>query len=178
MTGVTFLLALVLSIDLTSAAHAGFHIQFPRMTRGPGKTAQLPTERYKPLCGEILHNPEIYTRRSRSFPSFSGHPGDLMTALYTRQRVPINRDGFPFTILQDVRIQPSGQLCVNVTIPFQTTVDEIGVMYFEAKDPRTGNVVHHCCDVKMVDIVTLPEDHPAMCATNNETLTPMPDEFL
>lgn len=35
-----------------------------------------------------------------------------------------------------------------------------------------------CSDVQMADIEALPEDHPAMCATNNETLIPMPDEYL
>jgi hypothetical protein len=30
----------------------------------------------------------------------------------------------------------------------------------------------------MVDIESLPEDHPAMCAAQNKTLIPMPDEFL
>lgn len=63
-----------------------------------------------------------------------------MTALYTRNRVPKKRDDFSHVILQDVPIQPSGQLCVNVTIPFQTEVGEMGVMYFEAVDPKTGNV--------------------------------------
>jgi hypothetical protein len=29
----------------------------------------------------------------------------------------------------------------------------------------------------MADIIALPEEHPAMCAANNETLIPMPDEF-
>jgi hypothetical protein len=62
-----------------------------------------------------------------------------VTALYTRQRVPRKRDGFTFIILQDVPIQLSGQLCVNVKIPFQTIVDEVGVLYFEARDPKTGN---------------------------------------
>ncbi len=38
-----------------------------------------------------------------------------------------------------VPIAPSGQLCVNITLQFQTSVGEMGVMYFEAKDPRTGN---------------------------------------
>jgi hypothetical protein len=45
--------------------------------------------------------------------------------------------------MRDVPIQPSGQLCVNVTIPFETAVDEMGVMYFEAKDPKTGNWKHY-----------------------------------
>ncbi|KAJ5826568.1 hypothetical protein N7447_003331 [Penicillium robsamsonii] len=116
--------------------------------------------------------------RSRSFLSFSGHSGDLVTALYTRNRVPRTIDDFPYTILQEVPIQPSGQLCVNVTIPFETKVDEMGVIYFEARDPNTGNVEHYCSDVKMADIEALPEDHPAMCAANNETIIPMPDEYL
>ena len=90
-----------------------------------------------------MHNPQRYTRHSRGFLSFSGHPGDLVTALYTRHRVPRKRDDFPNIILQDVPIQPSGQLCVNVTIPFKTELSEMGVMYFEARDPRTGNVEHY-----------------------------------
>ena len=57
--------------------------------------------------------------------------------------MPRKRDDFPNIILQDVPIQPSGQLCVNVTIPFKTELSEMGVMYFEARDPRTGNVEHY-----------------------------------
>ena len=57
--------------------------------------------------------------------------------------MPRKRDDFPHIILQDVPIQSSGQLCVNVTIPFETKLDEMGVMYFEAKDPKTGNVEHY-----------------------------------
>jgi hypothetical protein len=90
-----------------------------------------------------VHNPQKYTRNSRSFLSFSGHPGDLVTALYTGHRVPRKRDDFSHIILQDVPIQASGQLCVNVTIPFKTELGEMGVMYFEARDLRTGNVEHH-----------------------------------
>lgn len=93
--------------------------------------------------GEIIHNPQQYPRRSRSFLSFSGHPGDLVTALYTRKRVPRQRDDFNHIILQDVPIQSSGQLCVNVTIPFETKLDEMGVIYFEARDPITGNVEYY-----------------------------------
>ncbi|KAJ2983028.1 hypothetical protein NQ176_g986 [Zarea fungicola] len=129
-------------------------------------------------AGEIVHNPQQYSRSSRSFLSFSGHPGDLVTVLYTQNRVPRKRDDFPFRILQDVPIQSFGQLCVNVTVPFETKFNEMGVMYFEARDPKTGNVEHYCSDVKMTDIEALPEEHPAMCAANNETLIPMPDEYL
>ncbi|KAF2278870.1 uncharacterized protein EI97DRAFT_431118 [Westerdykella ornata] len=176
LTAITFFLAL--SINLTSAAHAGFHVQYPWATRGANPKTRPEIERYNPFCGEIVHNPGKYARRSRTFLSFSGHPGDIVTALYTRQRVPRKKDDFPLIILQDVPIQPSGQLCLNVTIPFETEENEMGVMYFEARDPSTGNVQHHCVDVKMVDMEALPEEHPAMCAANNETLIPMPDEYL
>ncbi|KAF2785704.1 hypothetical protein K505DRAFT_330839 [Melanomma pulvis-pyrius CBS 109.77] len=176
LTATIFLLAL--GVNLTSAAHAGFHVQYPWGTRGPSPSTRLEMDRYNPFCGEILHNPQIYPRRDRGFLSFSGHPGDLVTALYTSHRVPRKRDDFSHIILHDVPIQPSGQLCVNVTIPFKTDVDEMGVMYFEARDPRTGNVEHYCSDVKMKNIMALPEGHPAMCAANNETLIPMPDEYL
>jgi hypothetical protein len=98
-----------------------------------------------------VHNPQRYARRSRTFLSFSGHPGDLVTALYTRNRVPKERDDFPYVVLQDVPIQPSGQLCMNVTIPFETNADEMGVMYFEARDPATGNVEHHVSCSRLTD---------------------------
>ncbi|KAM0739533.1 hypothetical protein ACQRIT_007270 [Beauveria bassiana] len=178
LAAITLLLAVRIGASLTSGAHAGFHVQFPWMTRGPSPKIRPGLDQYNPFCGEIVHNPQRYSRRSRSFLSFSGHPGDLVTALYTRHRVPRKRSDFPYIILQNVPIQPSGQLCVNVTIPFRTKADEIGVMYFEARDPETGNVQHYCSDVKMADEEALPEEHPAMCAANNETLIPMPDEYL
>ncbi|KAI4177609.1 MAG: hypothetical protein LQ346_007632 [Caloplaca aetnensis] len=141
LTAITLLLAL--GVNLTFAAHAGFHVQFPWATRGPNPRTRPAMDRYNTFCGEIVRNPQRYTRHSRSFLSFSGHPGDLVTALYTRHRVPRKRDDFPHIILQDVPIQPSGQLCVNVTIPFKTELSEMGVMYFEARDPRTGDVEHY-----------------------------------
>ncbi|PSN60135.1 hypothetical protein BS50DRAFT_640223 [Corynespora cassiicola Philippines] len=173
----TITLLLFLSIELVSAAHAGFHVQYPWMSRGPSPKTRPELDQYNAFCGEIIHNPQRYSRSSRSFLSFCGHPGDLVTVFYTRNRVPKKRDDFPHMILQNLPIQPSGQLCVNVTIPFETESDEMGVMYFEAKDPKTGNVEHHCTDVKMTEMNTLPEDHPAMCAAYNETLIPMPDEY-
>ena len=35
-----------------------------------------------------------------------------------------------------------------------------------------------CSDVKLVDSEDRPQDYPAMCARNNETLVPMPEEYL
>ncbi|PLB33142.1 uncharacterized protein BDW47DRAFT_130198 [Aspergillus candidus] len=175
---ITFLFTLSTRINLTSAAHAGFHVQFPWMTRGPNPKTRPEIDQYSPFCREIVHNPQGYYRGSRTFLSFSGHPGDLVTTLYSRNRVPRKREDFPYTIVQDVPIQPSGQLCVNVTITFETQVEEMGVMYFEARNPKTGSVEYHCSDVKMDDDEALPEEHPAMCAANNETLIPMPDEYL
>jgi hypothetical protein len=90
-----------------------------------------------------LHNPQAYDRRSRTFLSFSGHPGDLVTVLYTQSRVPREKEDFHSIILQNAAIQPSGQLCVNVTIPFETEGNEMGVMYFEATDPKSGTVKHY-----------------------------------
>ncbi|CAI0642907.1 unnamed protein product [Colletotrichum noveboracense] len=175
---ITFLFALGIGINPTSAAHAGFHVQFPWLSRGQNPWTRPEIDQYNPFCRDIVHNPQRYAHRSRTFLSFSGHPGDLVTALYSRSRVPRDRDDFTHTILQDVPIQPWGQLCVNVTIPFQTKVGEMGVMYFEARDPQTGNVEYYCSDIKMADIEALPEEHPAMCAAGNQTLIPMPDEFL
>jgi hypothetical protein len=97
-----------------------------------------------------VHNPQRYPHSSRSFLSFSGHPGDLVSALYTRHRVPRKREDFTYTILQDVPIQSSGQLCVDVTIPFRTDVDEMGVMYFEARYPETGDIEHYVSCTRLV----------------------------
>lgn len=144
-----------------SAPHAGFHVQFPWTSRGPNPEVREELDPYSPFCGmfigtsglmsldantgegEIIHNPQRYARSSRTFLSFSGHPGDLVTALYATNRVPRSKDDFPLTILQDVPIQQSGQLCVNVTIPFPTEVNEMGVMYFEARDPKTGKTEYY-----------------------------------
>ncbi|KAM3433293.1 hypothetical protein MY4824_006076 [Beauveria thailandica] len=174
------LFALNSSINLASAAHAGFHVHFPWATRGPTLGTRPGLEPFSPFCGEPARNPQQYARSSRTFLSFSGHPGDLVTVLYTPHRVPRGRDEFQHSILMDVPIAPSGQLCVNITLQFQTRIGEMGVMYFEAKDPRTGNSEYQCLDVEMADlgIEALPEDHPAMCAANNETLIPMPDEYM
>ncbi|TEA13233.1 hypothetical protein C8034_v004017 [Colletotrichum sidae] len=172
------LLALGTGIKLTSAAHAGFHVQYPWMSRGPNLWSRPELDDYNPFCRGIIHNPQAYARSSRTFLSFSGHPGDLVTALYTRNRVPKKREKFTYAILEDVPIHSSGQLCVNVTIPFQTELGEMGVMYFEARDPATGNIEYFCTDVRMTDTEALPEEHPAMCAAGNETLIPMPDEYL
>ncbi|KAH8723073.1 hypothetical protein GQ44DRAFT_741230 [Phaeosphaeriaceae sp. PMI808] len=173
-----FALFLSISVNITSAAHAGFHVQYPWLSRSPYPKTRPALEHFKPFCGEIIHNPQQYPSRSRGFLSFSGQPGDLVTALYTQKRVPKKRDDFTRIILQDVPIQRSGQLCVNVKIPFQTVLNEMGVMYFEARDLKTGNVEHFCADVQMAEIEALPEAHPALCAANNETLIPMPDEYL
>lgn len=94
-----------------------------------------------------MRNPQQYPARSRAFLSFSGHPGNLVTALYTHKRVPKTRDDFTQVIFQNVPISPSGQLCVNVTISFHTTLNEMGVMYFEARDPKTGNLEHSVSEV-------------------------------
>lgn len=104
-----------------------------------------------------MHNPQGYPRRSRTFLSFSGHPGDLVTVLYSRSRVPRRKQDFPHGILHDVPIQPSGQLCVNITMPFPTEVNEIGVLYLEARDPSTGSVQYHVSVSAPHSACTFPE---------------------
>jgi hypothetical protein len=79
---------------------------------------------------------------------------------------------------------------------------EYGVLLFEARDPSNAHgepdvfvcsiysgflarmftrflpILAQCSDVKLLDIEILGKLHPAMCAANNETLIPMPDEWL
>lgn len=45
-------------------------------------------------------------------------------------------------IFESVPIQPSGQLCVGVEIPFPTMLKEVGVMYLESRDPVTEKIQH------------------------------------
>lgn len=109
--------------------------------------------------------------------------------------MPKGRGDFRYIVMQNVPIQPSGQLCVNVTLPFQTELNEMGVLYFEARNPKAADVEYYvsspgmhiqelvltqrqCSDVRSNDAEALPEEHPAMCAAENETLIPMPDEYL
>lgn len=104
-----------------------------------------------------MRNPQLYARSSRSFLSFSGHPGDLVTVLYTRHRVPRGRDEFTDIIVKNVPIAPSGQLCVNITIQFQTKAGEMGVMYFEARNPKTGIPKYHVrlSDLEVVEVILI-----------------------
>ncbi|KZO93324.1 hypothetical protein CALVIDRAFT_485913 [Calocera viscosa TUFC12733] len=169
---------LLLASQPASAAHANFHVQYPWLTRSAPPPVRPQVERYNPFCGEITHNPQRFARLSRTFLSFSGHPGDRVSARYTRHRAPRGADDFPHVVLPEVAIGEEGQLCVNVTLPFETEEGEWGVLYFQAVDPESGGVGYHCSDVRMVDVVLLPEGHPAMCAKGNETLIPMPDEYL
>lgn len=148
----------------TSNIHGQLAVQTPKL--GPRSINTTPSVvRYPPISpstsrnsinnnsssklrrqpkGKILDNPTEFSHSFRTFLSFSGHPGDLITALYTPQRVPKQREDFPHIILQEIPIQPSGQLCVNVTLqPFDTHIGDMGVMYFEARDPRTGVVVEY-----------------------------------
>ncbi|KAF0316969.1 hypothetical protein GQ607_015766 [Colletotrichum asianum] len=110
-TAINFLLALGIGINPTSAAHAGFHVQFPWLSRGQNPWTRPEIDQYNPFCR-------------------------------------------------------------------MTKVGEMGVMYFEARDPQTGNVEYHCSNIKMADMEALPEEHPAMCAAGNQTLIPMPDGLL
>jgi hypothetical protein len=49
-------------------------------------------------------SPQRYPRESRGFLSFSGHPGDLITVLYTSERAPRSRADFAQVILEDLEI--------------------------------------------------------------------------
>jgi len=51
LTAITFLLTLSISTNLTYAAHAGFHVQFPWMTRSPSPKTRPEINQYNPFCG-------------------------------------------------------------------------------------------------------------------------------
>ena len=48
-TAIAFLLGF--SIDLVSAAHAGFHVQFPWTSRGPSPKTRSGIDQFNPFCG-------------------------------------------------------------------------------------------------------------------------------
>ncbi|RKO90003.1 hypothetical protein BDK51DRAFT_19912, partial [Blyttiomyces helicus] len=101
-----------------------------------------------------------------------------VTVLYTSNRAPRSRADFTIPIAADVPIQPSGQLCFDVRMPTLAPYPQWGLFYYEAKDPKTGDIQFHCSDVKIKDIELVRDVHPAMCAANNETLIPMPHEYF
>ncbi|KAF5364818.1 hypothetical protein D9758_009370 [Tetrapyrgos nigripes] len=90
-----------------------------------------------------------------------------------------SRDAFPNTVASNVPISPTGQLCFDIKMPSISLKEkEFGMFLFEVTDPETGEVTgYHCSDVYMAnDDDAKSEDHPAMCARNNDTLIPMPPE--
>ncbi|PPQ91130.1 hypothetical protein CVT25_013267 [Psilocybe cyanescens] len=128
--------------------------------------------------GDIIRNPQSFAGYSKTFLSFSGHAGDLVSVRYTTNRVPKNREEFNVKMVTQVPITPSGQLCIDIEMPTPVTNPQYGVLLFEAENPTDGKLTWFCTDVKVKDVEARGEDHPAMCARNNETLIPMPDEFL
>ncbi|KAI0060044.1 hypothetical protein BV25DRAFT_1889207 [Artomyces pyxidatus] len=170
------LLALV--VPNASAARAGFSVHYPWPTRQDFPHHRRELNTYLPFCRDIKSNPQGYSGYQPSFVSFSGNAGDLVSVRYARTRVPRSRDDFPIEIATDVPIAPSGQLCFDIEMPRPVSKPEYGTFLFEARDPASGAVDYHCLDVKLLDMEALAKDHPALCARNNETLIPMPDEFL
>ncbi|RKO93225.1 hypothetical protein BDK51DRAFT_17434 [Blyttiomyces helicus] len=176
------LLALAAFSAPATAARAGFHVQFPWVIRKQAnvvpKGMRQVMQSFLPFCGDIIRNPQIYSGNDTTFLSFSGNSGDLVTVIYTSNRAPRSREDFTIPIVADVPIHPSGQLCFNVTMPAVSLFPQYGVFYFEARDPKTEEIEYFCSDVKLKDDIILAVEHPAMCAGNNETLIPMPDEYL
>ncbi|KAF5352094.1 hypothetical protein D9758_009380 [Tetrapyrgos nigripes] len=178
--GLLFLSSVILSYAQTAtSAHASFSVHYPWATRRPANDIRSTLEDFKPFCGIPIRNPQRFAAYQTTFFSFSGHPGDLVTVRYGRTRVARNRDAFPITIASNVPISPTGQLCFDVQMPIPLKENEHGMFLFEAIDPGTSKIAdYHCLDVYMVDNDDAKsEDHPAMCARNNDSLIPMPDEW-
>lgn len=54
------LLAFSIHINLISAAHAGFHVQYPWATRGPNPKIRPEIDQYNPFCGTLSPNLPLY----------------------------------------------------------------------------------------------------------------------
>ncbi|THH18326.1 hypothetical protein EW146_g2625 [Bondarzewia mesenterica] len=180
---------LMLHISMTACAfssdskpHATFSVHYPWLTRRDPPPHRHQLDRFEPFCGDFVHNPQPFAGYKPTFLSFSGHVGDLVSVRYTRKRVPRSAADFTIEIAHDVPIAPSGQLClddVQMPRPTSQSSPEYGVLLFEARDPVTKELVkYYCSDVKLMDEEDYAKDYPAMCARNNETLVPMPEEWL
>ncbi|KAF9002915.1 hypothetical protein BDQ17DRAFT_1390588 [Cyathus striatus] len=167
-------------IPFSSCARAGFSVHYPWATRTKAIPERFGLEDFVPFCGkrDIIHNPQRFAGYSMTFLSFSGNAGDLVSVKYTTNRVPRRREDFNISIVSEVPIAPSGQLCINIQMPTPSAEAEYGILLFEAVEPHSGDISHFCSDIRLDDTVALAEEHPAMCAKNNETLIPMPEEFL
>ncbi|TFK75153.1 hypothetical protein BDN72DRAFT_892502 [Pluteus cervinus] len=193
----TCILSALCFLDVALGAHAGFSVHFPWITR---EKATLLDERqdllaFEPYCGTPLSTPYLvalnnasagriksnaqeFSGRAATFASFSGMPGDLVSISYTPRRVPRKADDFTVKIIKDIPIPASGQLCFDQFQMPERPMPENGVFLLEARDPKSTYYEYFCADVVLVDIVETGAEHPAMCARNNETLIPMPDEYL
>ncbi|KAK7435799.1 hypothetical protein VKT23_019497 [Stygiomarasmius scandens] len=169
----------LLVVQTVAAAHASFSVHYPWATRRDADDIRSDLSDFRPFCGVPFRNPQPFAAYQTTFLSFSGHPGDLVSVRYTRSRTAHNRHEFPISIASNVPISPTGQLCFDIQMSTPLVEKEHGIFLFEAVDPSTGMIAgYHCVDVYMVDDDDAKsEDHPAMCARNNDTLIPMPDEL-
>jgi len=178
-TSAIALLLLALHVTTVTAARASFSVHYPWATRAPfSSDIRGGLLGHLPFCGDIIRNPQRFSAYTTTFVSFSGNVGDLVTVHYTRNRVPRSPADFKSLIVADVPIAPSGQLCFNITMPRPASIPEYGVLLFQARDPVSGQISSICSDIKLADEEATGATHPAMCARNNETLIPMPDDYL
>ena len=59
LAAITFLFTLGIRLNLASAAHAGFHVQFPWLTRGPNPKARPEIDHYSPFCSMLPSVPGL-----------------------------------------------------------------------------------------------------------------------
>ncbi|KAF7976892.1 hypothetical protein HWV62_5442 [Athelia sp. TMB] len=170
-----------------AVVRAGFNIHFPFVTRKPSPdsfcgvfSAMASYLVSDNELGEVFKNPSQFAAFDPAFVSFSGNAGDLVSVRWTNQtRVPRSLADFPVTLVSDEPIASSGQLCLEVAVPQPVQERDVGVFLFQSHDSVTHQDTFMCVDVRLVDDDDMHGDsHPAMCAAHNETLIPMPDEYL
>ena len=72
VTTITFLLTLSPNITPTSAAHAGFHVQFPWTSRGPNPKTRPGLDEFNPFCSTFSPH-SIPARQQPNLTPIRGH---------------------------------------------------------------------------------------------------------
>ena len=72
VTTITFLLTLSPNITPTSAAHAGFHVQFPWTSRGPNPKTRPGLDEFNPFCSTF--SPPLYSCQAAAQPDTDKGP--------------------------------------------------------------------------------------------------------
>jgi hypothetical protein len=88
-----------------------------------------------PSTGSAITRPKTFAAYGTTFASVSGNVDDLVTIKYSTDPHPTCEEDFPHTIVKDIPISQSGQLCLEINVPRPTEVPEVRRTIFVCPSP-------------------------------------------